>query len=253
MPLSMLIVHCSKAAFIKMIKHSQTTAKYLKASGHGTWQVTTTRTNSSHFPSSQSSLPLQMGLRTIVSCRLVSHEPPNEKLSAGKAATELTPHARKQREHACISIRANRAAFNPHKTQVPLQPQLSSASSSSAIPNSVHTYMHTQTHAHPRRKRLLSAKRNQRLHTAITAQPSDSDWQLRWQRDFRSSVHKVSAIILIGWRRCYLVFSFSFIRTQCSITVNIIFSCETFQWKWRPFYATKSLISPYFLVKKKVP
>lgn len=36
MPLSMLIVHCSKAAFIKMIKHSQTTAKYLKASGRGT-------------------------------------------------------------------------------------------------------------------------------------------------------------------------------------------------------------------------
>lgn len=32
MPLSVLIVHCSKAAFIKMIKHSQTTAKYLKAS-----------------------------------------------------------------------------------------------------------------------------------------------------------------------------------------------------------------------------
>lgn len=36
MPLSMLIAHCSKAAFIKMIKHSQTTAEYLKASGRGT-------------------------------------------------------------------------------------------------------------------------------------------------------------------------------------------------------------------------
>lgn len=36
MPLSMLIVHCFKAAFIKMIKHSQTTAKYLKASGRAT-------------------------------------------------------------------------------------------------------------------------------------------------------------------------------------------------------------------------
>lgn len=46
MPMSMLIVHCSKAAFIKMIKHSQTTAKYLKASGRGTWQVTTSHTNS---------------------------------------------------------------------------------------------------------------------------------------------------------------------------------------------------------------
>ncbi len=49
MPLSMLIVHCSKAAFIKMIKHSQTTAKYLKASGCGTWQVTTSHTNSHTF------------------------------------------------------------------------------------------------------------------------------------------------------------------------------------------------------------
>ena len=46
MPLSMLIVHRSKAAFIKMIKHSQTTAEYLKASGRGTWQVTTSHTNS---------------------------------------------------------------------------------------------------------------------------------------------------------------------------------------------------------------
>lgn len=40
MPRSVLIVHRSKAAFIKMIKHSQTTAKYLKASGRRTWQVT---------------------------------------------------------------------------------------------------------------------------------------------------------------------------------------------------------------------
>lgn len=36
MPLRMLIVHCSKAVFIKMIKRSQTTAKYLKASGRRT-------------------------------------------------------------------------------------------------------------------------------------------------------------------------------------------------------------------------
>lgn len=47
MPLSMLIVHCSKAAFITMIKHSHTTAEYLKASGRGTWQVTTSHTNNS--------------------------------------------------------------------------------------------------------------------------------------------------------------------------------------------------------------
>lgn len=73
MPLSMLIVHCSKAAFITMIKHSQTTAKYLKASGHGTWQVTTTRTNSSHFQSSQSPQLLERGLHPIASCRLMSH------------------------------------------------------------------------------------------------------------------------------------------------------------------------------------
>lgn len=60
MPLSMLIVHCSKAAFIKMIKHSQTTAKYLKASGRTTWQVTTSHTNSSTppHPPSQSLLPI---------------------------------------------------------------------------------------------------------------------------------------------------------------------------------------------------
>lgn len=46
MPLSMLIVHRSKAAFIKMIKCSQTTAEYLKASGRTTWQVTTSHANS---------------------------------------------------------------------------------------------------------------------------------------------------------------------------------------------------------------
>lgn len=46
MPLSMLIVHRSKVAFIKMIKCSQTPAEYLKASGRTTWQVTTSHTNS---------------------------------------------------------------------------------------------------------------------------------------------------------------------------------------------------------------
>lgn len=78
MPLSMLIVHCSKAAFIKMIKHSQTTAKYLKASGHGTWQVTTSHTNS---PPSSSPPDLifcsALGIyhsELVTGCCLMSHE-----------------------------------------------------------------------------------------------------------------------------------------------------------------------------------
>lgn len=50
MPLSMLIVHCSKAAFIKMIKCSQTPAEYLKASGRTTWQVTTSHANTPILP-----------------------------------------------------------------------------------------------------------------------------------------------------------------------------------------------------------
>lgn len=57
MPLSMLIVHCSKAAFIKMIKCSQTTAEYLKASGRTTWQVTTSQANSPPAPTRPSNLP----------------------------------------------------------------------------------------------------------------------------------------------------------------------------------------------------
>lgn len=85
MPLSMLIVHCSKAAFIKMIKHSQTTAKYLKASGHSIWQVTTSHTNNS-----TSILPVHPHPASIhhIPC-LVGHRfspyvtwAPNEKLSA---------------------------------------------------------------------------------------------------------------------------------------------------------------------------
>lgn len=86
MPLSMLIVRCSKAAFIKMIKHSQTTAKYLKASGRGTWQVTTSHTNSStsihltlpRVPVERCHIPCLVGHRLLPYVTRAS----NEKLSA---------------------------------------------------------------------------------------------------------------------------------------------------------------------------
>lgn len=100
MPLSMLIVHCSKAAFIKMIKHSQTTAKYLKASGYGTWQVTTSHTNSSTsiLPIPPPPLANVGHIPCLVGHRLSPYVTwaPNEKLSADEGGwlhktTDLPP------------------------------------------------------------------------------------------------------------------------------------------------------------------
>lgn len=72
-PLSMLIVHCSKAAFIMMIKHSQATAQHLKASGSNAWQVTSHTNRPAFFI-----LPRQVSsteyaaLWSVTGCRFMS-------------------------------------------------------------------------------------------------------------------------------------------------------------------------------------
>lgn len=108
MPPSMLIVHCSKAAFIMMIKHSQTTAKYLKASGRGTWQVTTSHTNSSTSVLRLSLLPPRHTPQ-LDGHRLSPNvtQAPNEKLSA---------HERRVAVHdsGCAAASTHTRAGTPH-------------------------------------------------------------------------------------------------------------------------------------------